>query len=171
MKLNRFKILVFLVIVILLIILIPNIKNKIMYYKVRDKFLAAIYEVNRNGNFHIVENVSLIMNDGNSLKEIIENYGKNGITYSKNTILTEMNGDEYNTISHMYFGLTDTLHLSEAESKIYGGIIPNDVMDTKSKTAGIAKVGLESCKFSKIEKGTYKGKDCYVIEAVWEDRT
>ena len=169
MKLNRFKILMFLIIIVLLIMLIPIIKNKIMYYKVKDKFLATIYELDRNGNFHIIQKTKIKNSMTADIEQTVESYGKDGISYYINSSLTKMNGKEYNSVSYVYYGLKDTVHMSESDGEFHGGIIPSDVMSVAKPVANVGARMFEDCRFNKIEKGTYNGKDCYIIEVDWEE--
>lgn len=160
MKLNRFKIIIAIIIVVLVIILIPIVKNRIMFYQVKNKLLANLYEIQRNGNFHI-SYISTTKYNGEIFKDYNEEYGKDGIGFSKR----KMDNDDNSFI--IYTGLNEIANISEQNDCIYGGIVPSSVFETGIyfPVANIANYVLyDEYKFQKVEKGTYKGKNCYIVE-------
>ena len=148
------------ILIILLIVFTPIIRKKITASQVKNKFLATIYEINRNGNFHIIER-ERTKSPGFESECFLEEFAKDGEIYN---ISRYSNGSEI----IIYAGLTELVHMAKSEEQVYGSIFPNFVMPMHNLSADLVGELFTNCKFDNVEKGIYKGKDCYVIEVSWE---
>lgn len=166
MKMKRIILLVIALIVV--IALVPIIRNRILFYQVKDKVLANIYEVKREGNYHIIyHEISKDLEHDETYDQVSEIFGKDG----KSITIRPSEENRFSQIVTIE-NKDETFSFWEYEDKINGiiqirSIYFNDISNPRNVNISVLDEIFQA-KFKKIEKGTYKGKDCYIAKLEYE---
>lgn len=167
---HRKRIIVIIIFIIILIVMVPLIRKKILFYQVRDRFLATIYDVKRNGNFYAVfhykmqESNQITTSDG-----LTEVYAKDG----ENMIIRYFENED-GTNSKTIFFMKDGYEYSILEksdgnvSGVYRPIQWFNKINTENVIGNLLLNVFQDGEVKKIEEGEYKGKECYILTVKYD---
>ena len=165
MKHRKMRIIIILIIIICMIILIPLIRKRMLLYQVRDKFLGKVYDISRNGNYYTVYHYKMVGKDDIITSDVLtEIYAKDGESMriyrfdnedgtTSESIMLMKDGYEYNIL-----GRSDG-----SVQGIYRPIQWFNKIDTNNAIGDLLLNVFHNGHFEKVEEGTYKGKDCYIL--------
>ncbi|MBR1540239.1 MAG: hypothetical protein IJ629_03595 [Clostridia bacterium] len=155
---NRKKLILTIICLVLLVIAIFEIRQKLLFEKVKREFLSNIYEIQRNGNYHITYHYTDSVVESN-----YELFAKDGQIYSYSD-----SSDGSKMIHIVDYDKAYTIFDNGEGKKYLEMPYPQDKMGKKLDGYHILyydeienKNRVES-----IKKGEYKGQECYIVKIV-----
>ena len=163
---NNKKIFKMTILILVFIILTLFISYGIMFYKVKNNFLSAIYNIGRSGNLHIVYTN---INENDSDKTETEVFLKDGEGYM-NVKSNDSNNIIINKIDEEIVIDKDKNTYSSRKGELYQarGLNLGNVVLNKSLSF-LEFTNLNKFEFKNIKKGKYDNKDCYIIKTYDEE--
>lgn len=150
---------------VLLVIFVTFLYKKIMFYEVKSKFLSKIYELNRNGNYHLIykslndgSTTEILAKDGKSI-EMTSYKSEDGLT--KIIQVEDMNGHIFIDENEKTY-IKSTHEINNYKSDSLGYQFPRMLLFQDTLFS-------KDLKINKIENGEYEGRKCFIMEVLIED--
>ena len=143
------KFLKVLLIIIALIVLALFIKYLVFFGQVKDRFLIAMYDLCRTGNYHIIYRKSGSKSDDNFLMEKICKPGESYTEYFKDD----------NEFSCIY------ITKNKERITINKNLNSYEVREHENMIDFLQLENYSEYKIINVKKGKYEGNDCYIITA------